>query len=79
MTTTASAHRRRIGPAGPRRSPPVVGGVGHRDDAKRTSSPCMRTAEALFFTTLQPIMFTLLFTYVFGGAIHVPAATTSSS
>ena len=31
-----------------------------------------RTPEALFFTTLQPIMFVLLFTYVFGGAIHVP-------
>jgi ABC-2 type transport system permease protein len=32
----------------------------------------MRTPQALFFTTLQPIMFVLLFTYVFGGAIHVP-------
>jgi ABC-2 type transport system permease protein/oleandomycin transport system permease protein len=32
----------------------------------------LRTPEALFFTTLQPIMFVLLFTYVFGGAIHVP-------
>lgn len=31
-----------------------------------------RTPEALFFTTLQPIMFVLLFTYVFGGAIRVP-------
>jgi ABC-2 type transport system permease protein len=31
-----------------------------------------RTPEAVFFTTLQPIMFVLLFTYVFGGAIHVP-------
>ena len=37
-----------------------------------TSSPSLRTPEALFFTTLQPIMFVLLFTYVFGGAIHVP-------
>ena len=26
----------------------------------------------MFFSTLQPIMFVLLFTYVFGGAIHVP-------
>jgi ABC-2 type transport system permease protein/oleandomycin transport system permease protein len=32
----------------------------------------MRTPEALFFSTLQPIMFVLLFTYVFGGAIHIP-------
>ena len=32
----------------------------------------LRTPEALFFTTLQPIMFVLLFRYVFGGAIHIP-------
>jgi len=31
-----------------------------------------RTPEALFFSTLQPIMFVLLFAYVFGGAIHIP-------
>ena len=40
--------------------------------AKRNLLAVMRTPEALFFTTLQPIMFVLLFTYVFGGAIHVP-------
>ena len=32
----------------------------------------IRTPEALFFSTLQPIMFVLLFAYVFGGAIHIP-------
>ena len=31
-----------------------------------------RTPEAMFFSTLQPIMFVLLFTYVFGGAIQIP-------
>jgi ABC-2 type transport system permease protein len=31
-----------------------------------------RIPEALFFSTLQPIMFTLLFAYVFGGAIRIP-------
>jgi ABC-2 type transport system permease protein len=31
-----------------------------------------RTPEAMFFSTLQPIMFVLLFAYVFGGAIQVP-------
>ena len=31
-----------------------------------------RIPEALFFSTLQPIMFVLLFRYVFGGAIHIP-------
>jgi len=47
--------------------------------AKRNILAVLRTPEALFFTTLQPIMFVLLFTYVFGGAIHVPAGTTSIS
>ena len=32
----------------------------------------VRTPDALFFLTLQPIMFVLLFRYVFGGAIKVP-------
>jgi len=31
-----------------------------------------RIPEALFFATIQPIMFVLLFRYVFGGAIKVP-------
>jgi len=31
-----------------------------------------RIPEALFFSTIQPIMFVLLFRYVFGGAIKVP-------
>ncbi|MHB8319827.1 MAG: ABC transporter permease [Acidimicrobiales bacterium] len=31
----------------------------------------LRIPEALFFSTLQPVMFVLLFRYVFGGAIHV--------
>ena len=32
----------------------------------------VRIPEQLFFSSIQPIMFTLLFVYVFGGAIHVP-------
>ncbi len=31
-----------------------------------------RIPEALFFATIQPIMFVLLFRYVFGGAIRLP-------
>jgi ABC transporter DrrB family efflux protein len=30
-----------------------------------------RIPEALFFSTVQPVMFVLLFRYVFGGAIHI--------
>jgi ABC transporter DrrB family efflux protein len=32
----------------------------------------LRIPEQLFFSSVQPIMFTLLFVYVFGGAIKVP-------
>jgi ABC-2 type transport system permease protein/oleandomycin transport system permease protein len=32
----------------------------------------VRVPETLFFSAIQPIMFVLLFTYVFGGAIPVP-------
>ena len=35
-----------------------------------------RIPEALFFSTVQPIMFVLLFRYVFGGAIQSPGAAT---
>jgi len=34
-----------------------------------------RVPELIFFSTLQPIMFVLLFTYVFGGAIPVPGGS----
>jgi ABC-2 type transport system permease protein/oleandomycin transport system permease protein len=39
---------------------------------KRNLLAYTRIPESLFFSTVQPIMFVLLFTYVFGGAIHVP-------
>ena len=45
------------------------------DIATSPGATCWRSPgspEALFFSTLQPIMFVLLFRYVFGGAIHVP-------
>ncbi len=34
-----------------------------------------RNPQAVFFSTLQPIMFVLLFVYVFGGAIHIPGVS----
>ena len=39
---------------------------------ERTLLTFVRTPEALFFMSLQPIMFVLLFRYVFGGAINIP-------
>jgi ABC transporter DrrB family efflux protein len=37
---------------------------------KRNLLAYLRIPEALFFSSVQPIMFVLLFRYVFGGAIH---------
>ena len=39
---------------------------------KRNLLAITRIPEALFFSTVQPIMFVLLFRYVFGGAIKTP-------
>jgi len=35
----------------------------------------VRTPQLLVFATIQPVMFVLLFRYVFGGAIHVQGST----
>jgi ABC transporter DrrB family efflux protein len=35
----------------------------------------LRTPQLLFFATVQPVMFVLLFTYVFGGSIRVPGTS----
>ena len=35
--------------------------------------------RAVFFSAVQPIMFVLLFVYVFGGAIHIPGSPTSTT
>ena len=39
--------------------------------ARRNIIKIKRVPDLLVFTTLQPIMFVLLFAYVFGGAIDV--------
>jgi ABC-2 type transport system permease protein len=48
--------------------------------AKRNLIKIRRVPELLVFTTLSPIMFVLLFAYVFGGAIAGgdPSSTASS-
>ncbi len=43
--------------------------------AKRNLTQIPRIPEELIFATIQPIMFVLLFTYVFGGAIAVTGTT----
>ena len=52
--------------------PPAPTGAGLRHAlalAKRSLIKTWRTPEALIDVTLQPIIFLLMFTYIFGGAI----------
>jgi len=46
---------------------------------KRNLIAYTRVPDAIFFSSVQPIMFVLLFRYVFGGAIPTPGTTTCSS
>ncbi len=39
---------------------------------RRNIRRTIRTPQLLVFSTIQPVMFVLLFRYVFGGAIHTP-------
>jgi len=43
--------------------------------ARRNLIGIARTPQLLVFATIQPIMFVLLFRYVFGGAINVPGVS----
>ena len=47
--------------------------------ARRGLMHMRRQPEALSDATIQPIMFVLLFAYVFGGAITCPAAAATAS
>jgi hypothetical protein len=80
MTTTV------LTPATPRPTPtatvehaprPLVGWAA-RDaltTAWRTLLGAVRTPQILLFALVQPVMFVLLFRYVFGGAIDVPGGS----
>jgi ABC-2 type transport system permease protein/oleandomycin transport system permease protein len=46
--------------------------------ARRNLLTIIRTPQLLVFSTIQPVMFVLLFRYVFGGAIHVPTKSYAS-
>src|SRR5437763_15299859 len=42
--------------------------------ARRSALRTLRAPELIVFVAIQPVMFVLLFRYVFGGAIQVPGA-----
>ena len=84
-TTTAIAPGAGLAPVA---GPALLGGAARLRWAvadtltitKRNLIAYTRIPESLFFSTLQPIMFVLLFRYVFGGAIHAgPVSATSTS
>jgi len=80
-TTTAITYRAGLapaeGPAMPRGAARLGWAVADTlTITKRNLIAYTRIPESLFFSTLQPIMFVLLFRYVFGGAIHPPLGLT---
>jgi hypothetical protein len=58
----------------PVRSRPIVGWAVHDGlvVARRNLIQSIRVPESLFFSLVQPVIFVLLFAYVFGGAIPIP-------
>ncbi|AZM48327.1 ABC transporter [Streptomyces sp. WAC 06738] len=75
---TASTAPARPGPT----APPALGGVGQsaRDSlvvAKRNLLRMSRIPEVVIFGLIQPIMFVVLFSYVFGGSMNVGGSTDS--
>ncbi|MFI7384442.1 ABC transporter permease [Streptomyces sp. NPDC049813] len=67
----------------PVRAPRAAGGIGQsvRDSlvvARRNLIRMTRIPEMLLFGVIQPVMFVVLFTYVFGGSIAIPGAGVSA-
>jgi ABC transporter DrrB family efflux protein len=52
--------------------PPSAAFVDALVMARRNLTHITRTPQLLVFATIQPVMFVLLFRYVFGGAIRIP-------
>ncbi|MDQ1445304.1 MAG: type transport system permease protein, partial [Acidimicrobiaceae bacterium] len=66
-TTTRSVERVSAGHGGLREA--VADGI---TVTWRNVTAMKRVPEVLVFSTIQPVLFVLMFRYVFGGAIHVP-------
>jgi ABC transporter DrrB family efflux protein len=60
---------------------PLLGWTVHDSliTARATILASFRIPEALFFSLVQPVIFVLLFAYVFGGAIPIPGADPTSA
>ena len=71
LTTAAPVARRR----------PIYGWTLHDGMvvARRNLIQTIRVPELLFFSLVQPVIFVLLFAYVFGGAIPIPGDTAENA
>ena len=65
----------------PLRSRPLLGWALHDGlvVARRNLIQTVRVPELLFFSLVQPVIFVLLFAFVFGGAIPIPGADPTSA
>ncbi|WP_030800959.1 ABC transporter permease [Streptomyces sp. NRRL S-337] len=85
MTTASTASTATGGAGGTSLgAPPARGGISRlaRDSlvvAKRNLIRMVRIPEVVIFGLIQPIMFVVLFSYVFGGSISIPGAGISPS
>lgn len=63
-------------PAAPTRGRPLLGWSLHDGlvVARRNLIQTVRVPELLFFSIVQPVIFVLLFAFVFGGAIPIPGS-----
>jgi len=64
-----------VTPVKPVKVPPSAVFVDAMIVARRNLIRIARTPQLLIFATIQPVMFVLLFRYVFGGSIKVPGTT----
>jgi ABC transporter DrrB family efflux protein len=61
-----------VQPVGEVRSKPAWAAIDALSIAKRNLISMTRTPQVLVFSTIQPVIFVLMFRYVFGGSIHIP-------
>jgi ABC transporter DrrB family efflux protein len=73
MTTLAAPTDLRL--ASPCRSKLAWAAADSLAVAKRNVIGMTRRPQLLAFVTIQPVLFVLMFRYVFGGSIHVPGAS----
>ena len=73
MTTLAATATQQL--SSPRRSKLAWAAADSLAVAKRNVIGMTRRPQLLGFVTIQPVLFVLMFRYVFGGSIHIPGVS----